>query len=365
LVEHGLEASTLPAPGGYGAVVPESLFLFTQFEFPWQLGPPDGRYLLRELSSGEPEWVVVLGTLGAGRSQSERHPFRRTPARQRPSRLTSLRKAPPADPEPALVATARATIIDPVPLSAESQAKAWLSEVDAEHEVERTLAVLNRVLYSQRLAAADPYVHEVSPAQALVIRAGFGIGEQVADGRWLEAHELPKGERRPSRRGRIGRDRSAALRPHERLAELLGAREVGLVCEELALRSRLDLDQGRRAHAAIGLDGAYAAALSELHAEGRPDLAIRVDELRTLRAGVARTARAALAAISGSDEYVDRPADPETAGAPEASAGEEAEEGSGEELPERETPAEDDVVLHALERLEAALRARTATGFGR
>ena len=39
--------------------------------------------------------------------------------------------------------------------------------------------------------SADPYVHEVSPAQALVIRAGWGEGEQVADGRWLHARELP------------------------------------------------------------------------------------------------------------------------------------------------------------------------------
>ena len=27
--------------------MPERLFLFLQLEFPWELGPPDGRYLLR------------------------------------------------------------------------------------------------------------------------------------------------------------------------------------------------------------------------------------------------------------------------------------------------------------------------------
>jgi hypothetical protein len=30
--------------------MPEQLFLFIQMEFPWELGPPDGRYLLRTRS---------------------------------------------------------------------------------------------------------------------------------------------------------------------------------------------------------------------------------------------------------------------------------------------------------------------------
>src|SRR6202043_834281 len=88
--------------------------------------------------------------------------------------------------------------------------------------------------------------------------------------------------------------RSAALRPQERLAELLGARGEVLLCEDLVLRARLDLDHGRVAHAAIELDAAYAAALTELRAEQRQDLAIRIDELDKLRPGVTAQARAAL-----------------------------------------------------------------------
>jgi len=35
----------------------ERLFLFMQMEFPWELGPPDGRYLLRNtLSEIERRW---------------------------------------------------------------------------------------------------------------------------------------------------------------------------------------------------------------------------------------------------------------------------------------------------------------------
>ncbi len=222
----------------------ERLFLFTQLELPWELGPPDGRYLVRSEPDGEPEWVVVLGTLGAARAQAGRRQVR-----------AARRGSVPPAPEPAPVATTRATVIDPASLPAERQAQAWLSELDAEREIESAVTVLNRVLHSFRIAAANPYVHEVSADQALVIRAGFGEGEQVADGKWLHARELPwttAGRRSliPRRR----RVRDAALRPQERLAEMLGARERGLVCEELALRARLDLDQGRIAHAAVGLD---------------------------------------------------------------------------------------------------------------
>ena len=149
------------------------------------------------------------------------------------------------------------------------------------------------MLHLHRIAAADAYQHEISPEQALVIRAGWGEGEQVADGVWAHAVELTWRGRGGVRRKRIG-DRAAALRPQERLAVMLGGRGTALLCEELALRARADLDQARLAHAAIELSGAYAAALAELPEEQREDLAIRIDELRKLRDGVELQARAAL-----------------------------------------------------------------------
>jgi hypothetical protein len=45
--------------------MPQQLFVFIQLEFPWRLGPADGRYLIRRASDDEPERVVVLGTLAA------------------------------------------------------------------------------------------------------------------------------------------------------------------------------------------------------------------------------------------------------------------------------------------------------------
>jgi hypothetical protein len=291
------------------------LFTFVQMEFPWELGPADGRYLLRRLDGpresgvGGPAYIIVLGTIGAAR----RHPLGRR-SRTRPTEA-----------EPARVAIARATVVDPVSLSSEGQAKAWLGDLDPEREAHAAVDVLNRVLFAQRISAAAPHMHEVSPAQALTIRAGYGEGEQVADGLWREARELLLSRKRALRR-------STVLRPQERLALLLSGRERALLCEELTLRARADFDAGRTALAAIGLERAYAAALVELASEQREDMRPRVEELAALSTGVEEAATAALGA--GAQDRAERELD--------ASA-----------------------VLGALERLEAALRARTASGFAK
>lgn len=284
--------------------MPARLFTFVQMELPWELGPPDGRYLLRKTTppdAGEPQYVLVLSTVGA----------------QRRGLLGRRARTRRTNPEPTTVPVTRATVVDAVGLSAERQARAWLSQLDPEREAQLAGQALNRLLFAHRIAAANTYAHEVSPAQALVIRAGFGEGEQVAEGRWSDARELLL-PGRPDRR-------AAVLRPQERLAGLLsGKGQEALICEELALRSRLDLEQGRLPHAAIELERAYAAALHELPREQRGDLEQRVEELRKLQAGVEQAGRAAVCDSQGD--------------------------------------LEEAAVEHALERLEAALRARTASG---
>jgi len=294
--------------------VPQRLFVFTQMEFPWALGPADGRYLLRASADAEPERVLVLGTLGTTRAGADRGDTWL-------ARLGSRGAGPPASPEPARVRSTRVTVIDPVSLSAEQQARRWLDDLDHEREIMAAIAVVNRVQQMHRLASADPYVHEVSPTQALVVRAGWGEGEQVADGRWLHARELPWRPRgRQSARAR--RSRASALRPQERLAALLGARSEALDCEELALRARLDLDQGRLRLASLELDRALTRAVEELRGEGRQDLALRVAELEQLRAGVQLQAA----------------------------------------QPPGGAAVDEEAIAHALGRLEAALRARSASG---
>jgi hypothetical protein len=307
--------------------MPAQLFTFVQMELPWELGPADGRYLLRKPSgpdASEPQHVVVLSTVGAER-------------RGLLGGRSRTRRTGRAGIEPIRVPVARATVVDAVPLSADSQARAWLKQLDAEHEARAAARVLNRVLWAHRIAGAVPHLHEVSPTQALVIRAGFGEGEQVAEGLWTDARELLLSRRRAGRRASV-------LRPQERLAVLLSGRGSALLCEELVLRARLDFDAGRIALAAIELDRAYAAAIVELPAEERGDLRERIEELLELRAEVSGCARVALP-------------DAETSGARDDS-GERANPvaGAGGEPDEQ-------VVLHALERLEATLRARTALGF--
>src|SRR5450631_674478 len=106
--------------------MPQRLFVFLQLEFPWALGPADGRYLLRDRADGEPEHVVVIDTLGTSRAGAE--------LREARGPLGFLARhageaGSETSPEPAPVRTTRVTVIDPVSLSAEQQAKAWLGEL--------------------------------------------------------------------------------------------------------------------------------------------------------------------------------------------------------------------------------------------
>src|SRR6185436_8410596 len=121
------ELSAAAAEGTGGAQ-----FRFVQFEFPWTLGPEDGRYVLRRHAGEDPDHVLVLRLLGA--------PERRMLRRKRP------RKADP-EPPPSPVATSRATIVDALPLPDADTASAWLADVDGEELAATALGLLNRVIY--------------------------------------------------------------------------------------------------------------------------------------------------------------------------------------------------------------------------
>lgn len=277
------------------------------------LGPPDGRYLVRAREpvptdpsahpdEASPTHVLVFATLGA-------------PERRRLAGRRRQRDAEP-EPDPAAVSTGRVTVIDVGRPLDEAQAQAWLAGA-GEDTLEAGLVVLNRALHSFRIITADPYLTPVGRPQVIVARIGFGAGEEVAEGRWTAAKELtaPEGRRR----------RTRILAPQARLAALLGAREEVLACEELALRARLDLDQGRPREAALQLLVALDAALAELAAGPHAaELAGRLDELRGQREPVAGAAQAALSGPLSEADAV--------------------------------------AVAFALERVEAALRARAAAG---
>jgi hypothetical protein len=273
-------------------------FGFVQWEFPGRLGPDLGRYVVRRYAGDNVRHVVVIGGFDAPRR-------RRRGARPRR-----------ADPGPTSVEITRATVIDAAPLGELEAADAWLEAAtgdDFDRVTGEALTLLNRAVAGQRIAAADPWLPDADPTRALVCRIGYGTGEQVAEGDWEAARELPL----PQPRG----SRSLVLSPQERLAALLSGRDAALACEELCLRARGDLDHGRPREAALQLAIALDAGLAELDVwREQGDRAARREELDGWREAIALAARGALA--GGLD------------------------------------PAQAADVAAALERLEAALRAR-------
>ena len=207
-----------------------------------------------------------------------------------------------ADPGPTSVELTRATVIDATPLGELDEADAWLERAcgdDRERVTGEALALLNRAVAGHRVASADPWVPDADPTHALVCRVGYGTGEQVAEGDWESARELPL----PAPAAAPARWSS---RPQERLAALLSGRDAALACEELTLRARGDLDHGRPREAALQLAIALDAALAELEAwREQGDMARRLEELDDRRGAVAEAARAALAGGSTTPRCVD------------------------------------------------------------
>ena len=234
------------------------------------MGPDPGRYVVRRFAGDDVRQVLVIGGFDA------------------PRRLR--RRVRRADPGPTRVELTRATVIDAMPLGELEEAVAWLERAggdDRERITGEALELLNRAVAGQRVASADPWLSDADLAHALVCRVGYGTGEQVADGEWESAVELPLPDPPSSR--------SLVLSPQERLAALLSGRDAALACEELTLRARGDLDHGRPREAALQLAIALDTALAELEAwRGQADMAQRLEALDDRREAVAEAARAAL-----------------------------------------------------------------------
>jgi hypothetical protein len=227
---------------------------------------------VRRFAGDDVREIVVVGGIEA-------------PRRGRRSRRPRARDA--RDAEPRTVEVTRATVIDAAGLNGRDAAEAWLERASGQESdsvVAAALATLSRAVAGHRVAAADPYVPDADLSRALVTRVGYGAGEQVAEGDWEAARELPP----PA-------GPASMADPQERLAALLSARDVALACEELALRARADLDRGRGREAAMQAHVALEAAAAELESwRGRGDMAQRLDELATHRERVAAAANSAL-----------------------------------------------------------------------
>jgi hypothetical protein len=188
------------------------------------------------------------------------------------------------------VPVTRASAVATEGFSDETEAASWLERCRSKSEesdrfVGQGLRVVNRAIHAHRLAAADPHVNEVSLAQAQLVRAGYGSGDELMAGRWRAAYVLPR---------RRGRSRSRELiEPQQELARMIGGRRPPHTSEDLALRARLDLEQGRTAQAALQLEAALSALSAELDSGEEPNpraraLLERHDELRELAAEALR-----------------------------------------------------------------------------
>ena len=187
-----------------------------------------------------------------------------------------------ASPEP--VPTGRATVVRSAPFGSADDASGWLGGLRADsdaldEELLSAITVTNRALHAHRIATADPYVPEVSADRALVVRIGYGSGDDVANGRYEEAIELPRESRRRARRSMEA--------PEERFAMLLSGREEALPAEELVLRARADLTAGRTGEAALQARVAVEALLAAMSGPA-------ADEAAAHRTAIGEAANAAL-----------------------------------------------------------------------
>ena len=207
---------------------------FVQLELAGLIGLPEGRYLARE---GDSERVLVVQASAVPRPGGRR------------------RRARAVEPsEPDEVPLTRVIVTGTERFRVRSEALEWLEATVSDTQrraalVRSATRLLNKALNALRAAARDPLVQDVGATRALAVRIGFGEGEEIAEGRWSEARQLP-----PPRRGRLD-----DVDPQTRVAAVLAGREEVHPAETLLQRARLDLEQGRVDEAVYGLSAASTA----------------------------------------------------------------------------------------------------------
>jgi hypothetical protein len=190
---------------------------------------------------GEAERVLIVQELDAPRQQ----------------RRGRRRAQPVAPGEPEQVPVTRVTVTGSV-LDDAPAGSAWLKRTVADRErvaqeLRDATRIVNRALAALRAEARDPLVQEIGVTKALAVRVGHGTGDELAEGRWTEASQLPQ-----PRRGRLD-----DVDPQSRVAAVLAGRDEVHPAETLMQRARLDAQQGRDAEARHGLQAARAALREE------------------------------------------------------------------------------------------------------
>jgi hypothetical protein len=175
----------------------------------------------------------------------------------RPQRRGRRRPRPVEPAEPGEVPITRVTVTG-VSLADASSGSTWLKETLRDRqrgaqELRDATRIVNRALNAVRAEARDPLVQEIGATKALAIRLGHGTGDELAEGRWTEASQLPQ-----QRRGRL-----EDVDPQTRVAAVLAGRDEVHPAETLMQRARLDAQHGRDAEARYGVRAARAALEEE------------------------------------------------------------------------------------------------------
>jgi hypothetical protein len=161
------------------------------------------------------------------------------------------------------------TVIGASGFEDEAAASGWLErcrrKADERDELlDSALLVVNRALHGHRVAGFDPYVRDVNRSLAVSIRIGYGTGDEVVEGHWEDACEIAAAEPARSSQRKM-------LAPQEELAGILSGRSPVHPSDDLVLRARLDLDQGRREQAALQLRSGVEALEAEVGSADSPE----------------------------------------------------------------------------------------------
>ena len=160
------------------------------------------------------------------------------------------------------------TVISSTGFEDEAAAKEWLERCRRDESAQRdltggSLLVVNRAIHGHRVAGSDPYVRDVSQAQAQAIRIGYGTGDDVVDGHWRDAYDVHLEAAKRSNRRQI-------LAPQEELAGILSGKVPAYVSDDLVIRARLDVEQGRHEQAALQLRAGLDAFAAEMARDEEP-----------------------------------------------------------------------------------------------
>jgi hypothetical protein len=150
------------------------------------------------------------------------------------------------------------------PFDSEAAAEGWLAQLeDGEFTgelVDDAISTLDRARAADAAASGTPFGTPTAIGSLLAARIGYGDGDQVASGRFLEAWEVDARGGTGSRR----RERATRTAPLARTAAILGARDQAAACEILIPRIRLDLNSGNLAAACLAIGPTLTATVAEL-----------------------------------------------------------------------------------------------------